>query len=164
MQITDEISTLEVFGFTVLASVLAALASAWLTTRFALHRFRAEKGWEKRIEAYERIIQSLHESKSACNELLIYESRGTEPSEERNTELAVMRATANREVERAIDLGAFLLMDKALKCLKGFQNDMRRASNTNSWTQHLVENYDALHACLQEFVEIARDDLKLSRS
>lgn len=75
-----------------------------------------------------------------------------------------MRATTDREIERAIDMGAFLLTEKALKCLKGFRKDMRRASDTDSWSQHLLEQHDALHACLQEFVEIARDDLKLSRS
>ena len=79
MQSLHMISTVEAVALTVLASVL----SAWLTTVFAFRRFRAEKGWERRAQAYERIIRSLHQSKVACSDLLALEHREEEPSKER---------------------------------------------------------------------------------
>ena len=162
MPATDMISTLSVFIFTVLTSVLAAVASAWLTTVFTFRRFRAERGWERRVVAYERIIQSLHQSKAACNEFLTLESAGKEPSEERQKQLSLEFAAATREIERTIDLGTFLLGPKALERLERFQQEFRTASNTGSSVENLLNEWDEMNSCLKDFVNIARTDLKIT--
>ena len=43
-----------------------ALVSAHITVRLALKRFRSEKRWLRKMEAYERIIEALHHLKASA--------------------------------------------------------------------------------------------------
>ena len=157
------ISTLAAMGFTVLTSVLVAITSAWLTASFAYRQFRAERAWEKRFAAYESIIQSLHKSKAAFDELLIFEARHQEVPEERSTQLSVDCNAARQESERAVELAPFLFSENALERMKSFREELRNATVAESYVQHLLENSDAMKSCLNDFVSIADSDLKIPK-
>jgi hypothetical protein len=44
--------------------ILIAAVSAWITVQLSLRRFRTERWWERKVEAYERIIGALHDAKA----------------------------------------------------------------------------------------------------
>lgn len=49
------------FFFTLLTACITAPLAAGLTARFALHRFYAEKQWERKVAAYTAIFDALHD-------------------------------------------------------------------------------------------------------
>ena len=48
---------------TLSTGVVIAAISSWITVQLSLRRFRTERWWERKAEAYERIIGALHDSK-----------------------------------------------------------------------------------------------------
>lgn len=46
----------------VLPGIAIAAGSSWITVQLSRHKFRSEKCWEKKVTAYERVIQAFHNS------------------------------------------------------------------------------------------------------
>ena len=45
------------------AAILIAAVSSWITVQLALRRFRRERWWERKTDAYTKVIEALHNSK-----------------------------------------------------------------------------------------------------
>ena len=163
MQTTNTISTVWVYGSPVL-TVVVAVISAWLTAKFSFRRFRTERAWDRRVAAYERIIQCLHHLKSAWRELLDAENRGRNLPERLEEQFNSEFEEVSREVDRAIDLGTFLLSEKALVRLKRYRQELREARDPGSYHLHLLQGLQAVQSCLEDFVDIARKDLNIPTS
>ena len=59
---------MEIFGISVVHIALAILMSvftSWITVKFALGKFQKEKLWERKLDAYQKIIESLHKIKKS---------------------------------------------------------------------------------------------------
>ena len=59
-----------------LTTIMIAAVSSWITVQLSLRRFRTEKWWERRVAAYERLIEVLHHSKAFFERHLKASSRG----------------------------------------------------------------------------------------
>jgi len=144
----------------VLTGILIAIVSAWVTVRLSLKRFRSEKWWERKMAAYERVIEALHHSKAFSDTHLEARLQGRDVSEERDQELRKYARDAHREIEKAADVGSFLLSPKALERLKQYQKDAKEAQQTEHWEEYLMNDSAALESCLEDFIKIAKSDLK----
>lgn len=149
------------FAITVLTGIIIAVVSAWVTVQLALRRFRAEKWWEKRVEAYERVIEALHHSKAFTSVHLDAAYAGKDVPEERDKELRAKSKEALREIEKATDIGGFLLGEEALERLRRYQKEAKEASNTTSWHKYLEDDWAATNSCLENIIQIAKQDLQL---
>jgi hypothetical protein len=49
---------------TIICGIVIAAASSWFTVQLSLRRFWQEKWWERRVTAYERVLEALHHSKA----------------------------------------------------------------------------------------------------
>jgi hypothetical protein len=47
-----------------LSGIVIAAVNSWITVQLSLRRFRTERWWERKVEAYERIIAALHPTKA----------------------------------------------------------------------------------------------------
>lgn len=149
---------------TILAGVIVAAVSSWITVQLSLRRFRAEKWWEMRVEAYKRLIEAFHDSKAFSETHLEADYEGREVPEETDKELRARAKDAAREIARAADLGGFLLGDEVRTRLKKYQQEEAKASDTESWQMYLHGDWNATNSCLQDVIEIARRDLKTNKS
>ncbi len=61
-----------------LAGVPVALLTAWLTVKFALRRFQSEKWFERRVDAYTKVIEALHFMKHCTERQLRAAECGTD--------------------------------------------------------------------------------------
>lgn len=61
----------------ILSGLITGIATAYITVRFALRRFRAEKWRERKAKSYVCIIESLHHMKNPID-LLIDAERNEE--------------------------------------------------------------------------------------
>ena len=146
-----------------LTTIMIAAVSSWITVQLSLRRFRTEKWWERRVAAYERLIEVLHHSKAFFERHLKASYEGWEISEERDNKLRVKAREAGREIAKAVDLGGFLLGAEARARLKRYKKDEDFASDTTSWDEHLHRDWEATNSCLQDLIGIARRDLKTDR-
>lgn len=144
----------------ILTGILIAAVSAWITVQLSLRRFRAEKWWEKRVAAYERVLDALHHAKAFSAAHLNAAEADRQISTERDEELRKKAQEANLEIERAADIGGFLLSDEALARLRQLKEDERVASETDDWYEYLSSDWAAANSCLKEFIVISKKDLQ----
>ena len=145
----------------ILSGVAIAGLSSWITVHLSMKRFRTEKWWEKRAEAYSNLIGAIHDAKAFAEENLEAMQRGRELSEEEDKELRHKSKVAESEIYRAMDVGAFYLSEQALDSLRTYKKESSEAGKDHDWTLYLVEDLEATNKCLKSMIEIARDDLQV---
>lgn len=72
----------DAFVYSLITGIVIALVSAWATVQLSLKRFRDEKWWQKKYDAYENTIESLHQLKKDCDADLAAYYKGKFPSAE----------------------------------------------------------------------------------
>lgn len=143
------------------ASGLAiALFSAWVTVQLSRKKFRSERWWEKKVAAYERVLEAFYEAKKFSSEHLdaLYDGRKVE--EARNKELRSFAAKPKDEIARAADLGAFVLSDRALQLLNDFHKEEAQLSSEPTWQDFLESDYALMNKYLKQLLDEARADLQ----
>jgi len=149
---------------TILAGIIIATASSWITVRLSLSRYRSEKWWEKKAEVYSGLIGAIHDAKAFAEEHIEAGSKGKEISSQEDESLRLRSKNAESEIYRALDVGAFYLSEKAIARLQVYITDYDAASNTTDWYFYLTSELEASKSCLADMIEIARDDLNVGRS
>lgn len=148
---------------TILTGIIIATVSSWITVQLSLRRFRSERWWERQATAYERVIAALHDSKAFSENHMDAEYECRELSNEIKEELRARSKSAHEEILKAIDIGAFLLSDEALKRLKMYQKEIKDASTEQSWIEFLEADWSATDKCIKDIINIAKHDLKVKQ-
>ena len=95
-----------------------AIATAVVTTRLALNRFRAERWWERKVDAYTQILDSLFDARQMLRSMrseLVEDSR---PGEEQRQALESRAHAAWRVIEKHTTVGSFLISREAAELLQ----------------------------------------------
>ncbi|MBT3320724.1 MAG: hypothetical protein HN392_00385 [Anaerolineae bacterium] len=144
----------------ILTGILIAGATSWITVQLSLRQFRSQKWWEKKVDAYTRILNALHQLKKSSNEHLEAEYRGRTVGEERAEELKELSKKSREELKSAMDIGAFLLSDKAVKVLDEYESQIDNLDQIESWFEY-IDYLNAINQkTLKKIIPIARKDLK----
>ncbi len=122
---------------------------------------RKQRWWERKIEAYEKIIEALHNSKMFSEEHLEADCKGREVSEEKDKELRRLAKFAHDEIVKVIDTGTFMFSEIAMTRLRKYRKEDDQASDTTMWIEYLEADLDATDRCLKDMIEIAKSDLKV---
>jgi hypothetical protein len=144
----------------IFAGIAIATFSSWITVQLSLRRFRTEKLWERKVDAYLRVIEALHDSKSFSEHTYNAELQMNKLSDERNEELMARSRIAQDEIDKAIDLGAFLFSVGAINILTNYEKEISEISTDQTWFQYLEDDLLATKKCLKNLIENAKNDLK----
>jgi hypothetical protein len=150
-------------------AIASAIVSALITVHLALKRFRAERWWERKADAYSAIIEALHHMKRGIgDDLRGIEQNRPPPDDERDKELTARYAKASDEVHKAADLGSFLLSDQASEALKELMDGLRQAHEDALVDGMYPDAYiglsgqlKAIEKCLAKLPQIAKRDLSV---
>src|SRR3990167_3419940 len=96
--------------------IIIAVISSWVTVQLSLRRFQKEKIWEKKFEAYIKIIEALHHVKDylAIEEDFEIGIRKREhASAEYLANSFAKYRIANEEVEKYRNIGELIISEKA---------------------------------------------------
>lgn len=142
------------------ALAFVGVASALFTTFVARKRFISERWWDRKADAYTRILEALvemHRYQEAYYKDLTHEA---ELSKEREAELTTTLKTAWREVDNAIRLGAFVMSQEAHTVLTKWRTAGHGVDPQDFFG--LVEaDYAATSECIKQMREIGRTDLQV---
>lgn len=143
----------------IFTGLVIAGASAWITVWLARKKFRAERLWEKKVAAYERVIDALHQSKRFAAEHVRAAEQGQEVSEERDQELRAMSKGAHNEILRATDVGRFIMSASAVEVLQKYEQQSKELSACQSWFEYIDLDYTITKQCLESFLDEAKKDV-----
>jgi hypothetical protein len=141
-------------------AVVSAVVSAWITVQLSLRRFRYERRWDRKADAYDRIVVALHDFKIFASRHGADELQIKKMSEEDRADLRARASKADDEILKAIDIGALYLSDEAQSRLRQYQNEERSAQDLNTWFGYLEADRNAADACLKDMIKIAKRDLR----
>lgn len=141
------------------SALAIALFSAWLTVKLSQRKFRLERLWDRKVLAYERVIEAFHKSKKFSSENIDAEYSNRELAEERNTELRRLAHEAREEISRTADVGSFTLSEQALKMLADYQRESSDDEHVTSWREHLEHDYTVTDKYMKLFIAEAKRDL-----
>jgi hypothetical protein len=146
------------FWANLLIGIVIAVVSAITTVFLAFQRFRREKWWERKADAYSRIIEALHLMKRGLEDDLEHIQGDRRPDEEPSDEAIHEFRRAEAEVHKAIDTGSFLLSQDAQNAMEQLKTDLSHAGRPAGIGALGVE-IDALGGCLEKLPDIAKRDL-----
>ncbi|MHC4113030.1 MAG: hypothetical protein ACYSWZ_17470 [Planctomycetota bacterium] len=116
-----------------------------------------------KVDAYSAIIEALHNSKAFYVAHIDSYEQHRELSKERNHELELRIKQGKDAIQKAIDIGSFLLSQKALDRLSQYMKEKDDVSNEQDFYFYLNENLAATVSCLKDIVPIAKEDLRIKR-
>ncbi len=139
---------------------VVGVVSSLFTTFLARRSFISERWWDRKADAYARILQALVEieryHEAYWNDL----AHQAELSDERKAELTKIWKTAWREVDNAIRLGAFVISEEAHTALAQLQTAARGVDPQNFFGIVDAE-FAATSQCIKQMREIGRTDLQV---
>lgn len=142
-----------------LLGVPVALLSSWLTVKFALRRFQSEKWFERRVDAYTKVIEALHFMKHCTERQLRAAERGTDMPKDIEDELIASYRKGLADLRRLTDMGALLFSSEAVTVLDTLNDELLAATDSQSWWEHLDAEAAAISKCLSALRPIAKRDL-----
>jgi hypothetical protein len=147
--------------FQILIVGIIGFAGVMLTLWYNGKMAREQRWWEHKIEAYEKVIEALHNSKMFSEEHLEANYKGRDVPEDKDKELRRGAKLAHDEIIKVFDTGIFVLSENAMTRLRQYQKEADQASDTTIWTEYLEADLDATDRCLKDVIEIAKSDLKV---
>lgn len=138
---------------------MVAVITAFLAVKLSLRRFYTERWWERKEEAYSRIVEALHRYKKYDEEKLDREMEYLRHDNGREKILAQQWAESNAELEKAVDLGAFIVSAEVETIIRNFLK--RKIGDPNhELLSKIIEN-DLVHVekCLSDVKSAVKRDL-----
>jgi hypothetical protein len=150
---------------TIAITLASQVFVAWVAVRLALGRFRQEKWWERKYEAYTEMLASLHRMKKSLLVEANLNLNGQEPTPEQKAVSEADHEAGSAELMRHADLGDFLISPHACRLLRRFGEDVRQASKPGvMYGDYLEGNIEAADRFIEGLKVAAKKDLGIRRN
>ncbi len=144
-----------------LTGLVIAFASSWITVQLSLRRFYSARWWERKAEAYSKIVESLSHMKNYTDRTLNAYYRGNEIPADLQKTLQAKRRDGFEEISKAADMGAFIISEEAVNLLRNFINRPSEIDEESDWTDYTEKELKAVNECLATIRGIAKRDLEV---
>lgn len=145
-------------------SLIVAVLTAILTVRGALKKFRSEKWWEKRSDAYTAIMEALHHIKEQAENERAAEHHGANLPKDLAATLATNVQKATAEIRLRRDVGSFVISKDAVDALNLLLKDLETALKkglADDDAGYYSDRISATDRAMDRLREIARRHLNL---
>ncbi len=141
----------------VIASLIVAVIASLITSQLAFHRFRSQKGWERRAKAYDDVVIALHQMSLVLQTEVRAVVSGRVLSDKEQKKCNARYSEARLEVARVATLGGYILGSDARDELKNFLE--LKSDPNDSWGEVVINSQSETIAYLNKMIELARKDL-----
>ena len=148
----------KLLGVPLVAGIVAAFLSNYLSARFNFARYRKELWWQAKREAYESIIRHLSELMFNAEREIVKMETGGEivPSKppSRTKELSW-------NLQEIASSGAYIVTEKTVEAIQAVLKKMVVNSAIGDFYQQVENDYDAAKTALEIVRAEARKDLRV---
>jgi hypothetical protein len=146
---------------TLIAALLAFIASLIAIYNTNFKRFTSERWWERKVKAYEDIVDALSGLIHYYRTLMDEELGEKQLSKEAQAEFNKRSRQGFNTIRRATDMGAFIISSEASDILQEFWKESENKLDPNDWYARFERNYEKAKACLDKITSCARKDLRV---
>lgn len=151
----------EGLAWNVISGLLTGLITAAVSVRFALRRFRHERTWERKVQAYSELFDALfHVKRNATIHLQRIEEGGTYNEDYLKT-LAERASAGYSAIRKATVIGTFIFSDEATACLTKLEETLDDPHHNDDIHEELSADLDAITKAIDALRPIAKHDLKI---
>lgn len=143
------------FGLT----ILAAFLGAWI----AMKRFRVERWWEKKAEAYIDLVEALHEMSMVPAEHFNAGVRGRDLSDEQQSALWDSFKQSRRKVWKIADSADFIISSEVAAAIQRLNQGLSDSDDAVDFYDHLLQIESATNKCLAEVKAIGAEELGIKK-
>jgi hypothetical protein len=136
----------------IVVGIAVGVASAYATAWLAFRRFQKERLWERKQEAYVRVLTALHDMDITGRRII----RDMEEGKEKNKkDYERYKIALEEEIGSAYNVGQLLLPESATKMVQQFREKHREISQSDDeeLEQLLVERIREEHRKIPESLE-----------
>ncbi len=157
---------MEEFFFQTAAGILLAIITSYITVQLSIRKFRSERMWERKIEAYSKLIESLHFLFRSIYKYieLAEEDQHYEFNDEVSIDIDNLLAEGRKEINKSIDSGFFIFSDDFNEKLKKYKIEQESIENQFSYGtskyECMLEEHKAIEYYIKELIYLAQKDLK----
>lgn len=144
----------------IVVSLVVATVSSIITVQLSFRRFRSERWWDRKTMVYERPIEALQHSKAFYDAHMTATIFKRKLGKEADHDLRQRAREARLEIEKATDMGGFLLSDQARERPKRYAKEVQTAGDTRDWHQYLEANLASTESRLLDLIGIAKAELQ----
>ncbi len=139
--------------------LLLSIFTAILTVRLSLKRFYSERLWERKMDRYTEIFEALYRLKHYYQMKRDIDLGEMSLRKDRTALLEKQWAEADIEVNKAIDIGSFVICQDAVNCLKDFQRRPRLHFEDYPISDLAFQEINYLDDCIKTLNSVAHRDL-----
>ena len=138
-----------------------AIPTAYFSARWAARRAFQERWWDRKERAYAEIVEALHDLirySDLCAQEYI---SGSDQEHPKKKEFGERYSEAYWKIQRATDIGAFVICDKAAETLANLRKFPKLDWNENPPWEIYEADCEHYKEALAHIREYARQDLKV---
>lgn len=153
-------SSLNTIALQTVTLLVPPLISAWVAVKLSQRQYRAERLWDRKVVAYERVVEALYKSKRFSSEHINAEYSDSNISEERDKELRHLAQEAQNEIRKTAEIGSFTLAKTALKIISDYESEVETPESLTAWHEYLEHDFKVTDKYLKLFIDEAKRDLE----
>ena len=143
-------------------NIIVAVLGALLAVYLAFWRFRKEHLWSRKVDEYIAILEALHVAKDDASEYIAEIEEHRDRSDEQKEESYGKSREAQKRIQKALDMGGFLLCPKASTVLIDVLKGIDSAKNQPTPYEQASDIFVTIRSCLNRISAIAKEDLRLT--
>lgn len=140
--------------------ITSSLVTVFVTYIISLSKFRSERWWDQKLDAYLKIIEALNRQKKYLEVCMEEETEGAVYTESFKTKLNEKSSLALEELNLQKDRGNFLISEKALLLIENLLFRIDEASHAPTFLDYVDLSLDAIENCRNDFLPLAKEDLE----
>lgn len=143
-------------------NIVVAIVGALLAVYLAFWRFRKEHLWSRKVDEYIAILEALHVAKDDASEYIAETVGRRDRSDEQKKESYGKSREAQRRIQKALDMGGFLLCPAASAVLVDVLKGIDSAKDQPKPYDQAGDVFEAIEKCVNSISAIAKEDLRLT--
>lgn len=144
-----------------IAAILAFLASLIAIYNTNFKRFTSERWWERKVKAYDEIIQALSDLVHYYRTLSEAEIGERSLSEKARKEINEHSRQGFNTIRKVTDMGAFIISPEALSILQDYWKEGENKPDPQDWYAIFDYNFEKASNTVDKLTAFARKDLRV---
>jgi hypothetical protein len=136
------------------------IGAAFLAAALASKRFRSERLWDRKAQAYSDLIDGLHHMKFYSNENYEAAIESRDLPEDYAEELWQSYKKARNDVVRIAESSSFLIAGEVEVAVKALEEAMGSARHTQYWQENYETRLVAIEECLKHVKLVGAKELE----